>query len=315
MARPLRLLACSTLVVLLCALLHYDGVIAKVPHAAESAQHRIASALALLILQLIQAVITLLPGLVVALGISVFYMHRERLSPKSRGALTLLLVLLAATGLLLTQRGGARGATDAAAAEVEGTSRTAGELAVTPHSGEEVLMSDGTFVRLADPSQTDGGPVSAGWRQGLAQALVTAIAQGQEQVVIMFTRQGCPWCDRQLPVLQEAIRRRQAALGGAGAAAPATAFVAAGGAGSLLTAPLRVFILDAEEFPHLIQQFRVEAFPTSLIFGRPRVTPLMGRGFLDEETFEQVCREAAFAEPEPEEGAAPRRRRRRGLFR
>merc|ERR1740123_1502603 len=110
--------------------------------------------------------------------------------------------------------------------------------------------------------------------------MVEAISAGREQVVIMFTRQGCPWCDKQLPVFREAIRRR-AGLSNAVAGGGAAAFATAGGANSMLTAPLRVFLFYAEEFPQLMEQFQVQSFPTSLVFGRPRAAPLMGQGFLD----------------------------------
>lgn len=315
MARASRLLAFGALAVSLCVvLLSSSGLEAKVPAPAQtSVQENLANAVALLVLSFIQAASALLPGLIVAFGISTLYSQRDRLSGKVRGGLVLLLLL--GVAVLVTSRNLAAG--EAPAQEQRtGGGAAKGAVLVKPHSGEETLMSDGTFARLADPSKTDGS-LAEDWRQNLANALVQAIANGQEQVVIMFTRQGCPWCDRQLPVLQEAIRRR-AATAGAGAAAAGVAFVGGGGGGGsgLLSAPLRVFILDAEEFPNLVRQFGVEAFPTSLVFGRPRVTPLLGRGFLDEETFDAVCREAALAEPEPEEGA-PQRKRKGGrrLFR
>ena len=57
----------------------------------------------------------------------------------------------------------------------------------------------------------------------------------ERQVVLDFSRRGCPHCARQVPVLQQVIRARAAQLSG-------TAFV-----GSLASAPLRVFLLDAED--------------------------------------------------------------------
>uniref|UniRef100_A0A7S4PW35 Thioredoxin domain-containing protein n=1 Tax=Alexandrium monilatum TaxID=311494 RepID=A0A7S4PW35_9DINO len=307
MARPQRLLACIALLACLCALLPSSGMIAKVPRPEPSAQERLAHGLSGLVFHTVMVGYSLLPGLAVSLGLYSLYAQRDRLSTKARWGMALLLLVAAAA--LLSGRSAISSAPGAEQRLAQGGSAEGErELTVQPHSGEEVLMSDGSFVRLADPTKTDGSPVTEDWRQNLASALVQAIAQGQEQVVIMFTRQGCPWCDRQLPVLQEAIRRRSGVAAGASAAAASVAFVGGAGAGSFLNAPLRVFILDAEEFPHLIQQFGVEAFPTSLVFGRPRVTPFMGRGYLDQETFEQVCREAALAEPEPEEGSAPRGR-------
>ena len=38
--------------------------------------------------------------------------------------------------------------------------------------------------------------------------LTTAIRSGREQVVIVFSREGCPWCEKQLPVVHRAMQRR-----------------------------------------------------------------------------------------------------------
>jgi len=103
---------------------------------------------------------------------------------------------------------------------------------------------------------------------------------------MVFSRQGCPWCDKLLPVLQKAILNRTSGSRGEG----------------MLFAPLRVFIYDAEEFGPVISQFGVEGFPTMLVFGGPGVKPRMVPGYLDDADFERLLTDAATAEPEPPEG-------------
>lgn len=329
MARRGRWLACGLLAASLFGLLHTSSSTAMAKsHTFESLRLTLAHEALTFLITVIRLVFLCLPGLLVAFVYQWLFPRPSaggstpaprRLSKKAIGGgfVAFLLLLVLSRPLL-----GGQPAAPSSAPEAAPQSDSE-PLAAMPHSGEEVLMSDGNFVRLPDPSKTSGEPVDATWRQGLSKALVTAIARGEEQVVIMFTRQGCPWCDRQLPVLQDAIRSRaelSGAMAGAGAAmgGAGAAFVAGGGPGDLLNAPLRVFVMDADEFPQLIQQFGVEAFPTNIVFGRPRVPPLMSRGYLDEDQFSEICRQAALAEPEPEEGAAPPRRkqkRRFGLFR
>eukprot|EP00929_Paragymnodinium_shiwhaense_P069554 TRINITY_DN35076_c0_g1_i1.p1 TRINITY_DN35076_c0_g1~~TRINITY_DN35076_c0_g1_i1.p1 ORF type:complete len:357 (+),score=71.98 TRINITY_DN35076_c0_g1_i1:73-1143(+) len=197
-------------------------------------------------------------------------------------------------------------------------------------SGEEVCDADGACRRLADPS-TPGGNIGENWQASLAGSMTEAIKNGKEQVVIVFSRRGCPYCDQQVPVLQRAIVKRASAggMGAAGAAAPGLAFAGVGsGAGGtgLLFSPLRVFVLDADEFPYLTQQFQIEAFPTVMVFGLPGVTPLVAKGFLDDASFDQVIRAAALSPPPPGfdanaaagsggGGGGNVRGRRRGLFR
>jgi len=259
-----------------------------------------------------------------------------------------------------------------------------------PHSGEEVMLPDGAFVRSADP-RTRGDPdgaVQEGWQQRLLGDMTMSIKQGKEQVVMVFSRQGCPWCDRQLPVLQRAIQRRSSSnvvagdskadanagsanAGGAskgaadaggvdagaakavaavpsvegapaeaasqaapaeaapaakaaapskeatsgdpakstastGQAAPAPAMVVPNsGPGPnanaspppLLRAPLRVFVFDAEEFLQFAQTFQVEAFPTTIAWGSPGVTPMAAQGYLDDNQMEQLLTTVAMATP------------------
>jgi len=194
-----------------------------------------------------------------------------------------------------------------------------------PHSGEEILMSDGRFIRLADPAKrgTDDTSANEGWQERLMGDMTNAIKSGQEQVVMVFSREHCPWCDKQLPVLQRAIERR--ANGGAGPdsmqAAPAfllpgpssLAAVGMGAAGGVLFGPLRIFVLDAAEFAPLAQAFKVEAFPTSVAWGPPGVTPMAAQGFLDDQNFDQLLRTVAMGGPPGAPEAGGRRKRR--LFR
>jgi len=236
-----------------------------------------------------------------------------------------------------------------------------------PHSGEEVMLLDGTFIRSADP-RTRGDPdgvVQEGWQQRLLGDMTMSIKQGKEQVVMVFSRQGCPWCDRQLPVLQRAIQRRSnssadkgdgnaadANAGGANAvsagpsaeaapaetapqAAPAEAAapnkdVASGEPAkstastgeaaralvvpnsgppglqmaakppALLHASLRIFIFDAEEFQQFAETFQVEAFPTTIAWGSPGVTPMAAQGYLDDNQMEQLLTTVAMATPSSE---------------
>ncbi|CAE7677807.1 dnaJ [Symbiodinium pilosum] len=178
----------------------------------------------------------------------------------------------------------------------------------TPNSGEEVVLSDGQFLRVADPAHRNG-PVSEGWQQRMLAEMTDAVKKGQEQVLMVFSREGCPWCQRQLPVLQAMIAKR-AGLGGAAdveaqpaflAPSPGTAAVGmAPPPMSLDSAPLRVFIFYAEEFPYVAQTFKVEAFPTHIAWGPPGVPPLAAQGFLDEQNLEQLLHEVAVAEPQEE---------------
>merc|ERR1711862_843461 len=120
-----------------------------------------------------------------------------------------------------------------------------------------------------------------GWQQAMVQSMTAAVQAGKEQVIIVFSRQGCPWCDKYLPVLRQAIQAHASSAGEEG------------------VMPLRVFVFDASEFPGIIQQFKIEGFPASLVFGRPGVTPRMAPGFLELEDLEKMLRFVALEEPEP----------------
>lgn len=79
-----------------------------------------------------------------------------------------------------------------------------------PSSGEEEFLNDGTFIRIADPAVEPGTSPAPGWQQRLWNSATAAVRGGEEQVVMVFSREGCPWCDRQVPVLRRAILRRAA---------------------------------------------------------------------------------------------------------
>lgn len=160
----------------------------------------------------------------------------------------------------------------------------------TPHSGEERLV-DGQFARVADP-RNPTGPATEGWQQAMLQSMAAAAQSGNEQVMLIFSRQGCGWCDRFLPVLREAIQAHATSAGDAEAQ-------------SIGVMPLRVFVLDAAEFPGVMQQMRIEGFPASLVFGKPGVKPRFASGFLELESLEKMLRIVALLEPEPPQEASP----------
>eukprot|EP00913_Durusdinium_trenchii_P014215 g13341.t1 len=68
-------------------------------------------------------------------------------------------------------------------------------------SGELVLMQSGEVVLRPDPRQA-AGSAEPGWQEALAQSIQVALVQGQEQVVLDFSRKGCAYCAKQLPVLE-----------------------------------------------------------------------------------------------------------------
>jgi len=261
---------------------------------------RTAEAVLVVVVLVVHAAAICLPGFVVFLVASTLYSRRERMTGTAwAGLFTMLLgcVLLAAVHIRESGRALPGGQLDMDGNDI--------------HSGEEVMLAQGKFMRLADPSKVDGSPLEPGWRTGLIKSLAKTIAGSQEQVILVFSRQGCPWCERQVPVLQRAIARRaathQAATEGGGRAAGGTALVTMTASDtpthppagvSLLFAPLRVFVLDAAEFPKQAMRFNVQAFPTLVVFGVPGVAPLMAEGYLDDEALEQVLRAAAVGTPE-----------------
>jgi len=169
-------------------------------------------------------------------------------------------------------------------------------------SGEERLMPNGKFVLVSDP-RPGSGPAQEGWQQALWQEMAEAISKGEEQVVMVFSRPGCPWCERLHPVLQNAIKRRADSLAAASNATEDQA--------PLLRAPLRVFIYDAMEFGPIMRRFGVEGFPTMFFFGPPGSRPVVVPGYLGDKDFDTMATQAATTMPEPPK----ERRERKGFFR
>merc|ERR1719401_3102883 len=270
---------------------------------------------------------TMIPGLTAALIGVALWTRRESSGKLAWLALALLCASCAAPWMLKLRASGGSGArNEMGLGAAVGRQQPVG----TPYSGE-LVFTDGGFARLADPLLREqggdlaSGIVEEGWQKRLLASMSDAIKGGQEQVLMVFSRQGCPWCDRLVPVLQNAIQRRAGneeldALddGGEHMAPEATAFVGASmgplpaGAGGLVFAPLRVFIFDAAEFPYLAQTFRVEAFPTLVAWGAPGVTPMAAQGYLDSANLDRLLEAVATAKP----GKGGRGgRKRRGLFR
>eukprot|EP00448_Togula_jolla_P029471 CAMPEP_0170622400 /NCGR_PEP_ID=MMETSP0224-20130122/29112_1 /TAXON_ID=285029 /ORGANISM="Togula jolla, Strain CCCM 725" /LENGTH=227 /DNA_ID=CAMNT_0010948719 /DNA_START=8 /DNA_END=688 /DNA_ORIENTATION=- len=181
-------------------------------------RNRAAETVLVVVVLIVHAAAICLPGFVVYLVVSTLCFRRERMTRTAWGGL---FAMLLGCALL-------------AAVHIRESSRTVpgGQLDVDGnniHSGEELMLAEGKFMRLADPSKADGSPLESGWRTGLIKSLAKTIAGSQEQVILVFSRQGCPWCERQVPVLQRAIARRaaahQAATESEGKAAGGTALV------------------------------------------------------------------------------------------
>jgi len=278
-----------------------------------------------------RVIMTMLPGLTAALIFVALLSRRESNGKLAWLAMALLLVSFAAPWMMRLRAGmGTRSAEIPGGGSLVGREQPLG----SPHSGELVFV-DGSFTLLADPlireqgGDLASGPIEEGWQKRLLASMTTAIKGGEEQVLMIFSRQGCPWCVRQEPVLRRAIQRR-AGVGDADEEAPdeeayaAAAFVPLGRAaimgdgpvparsGGLLFAPLRVFIFDTGEFPGLAQSFGIEALPTTVAWGPPGVVPSAAKGYLDEENFDTLLRAMATAEPQ---GAGGEKKKRRGLFR
>lgn len=238
---------------------------------------------------ILQVISSLLPGILIGAGGYTLYMRRES-APKLAWSVAAVLLLAAALSspLIAMPQRQSQVNQDSSAAAIP-----------TPHSGELRLTEGGQFVRVADPREPEGSPVKPGWQQALWDNMAHTIQSGNEQVVMVFSRQGCPWCDRLVPVIEGAIQRR--------------AETAASGIGQgLLTAPLRVWIYDAQEFAQVMELFQIEGFPTVLFFGNPGVKPRMVPGYVDDDNFDKMLSAIAVAEPEPENGG---KEKKRGLFR
>lgn len=240
---------------------------------------------------LVRAVAAYLPGLALgAVGYALYLRRESEGRTKTLWCLAaMLFAVMAFLGPLMLESAKG-GASSHAPSQVQTAAPAAAQL---PHSGEVVLTPDrSACVKVADPRHPDGDAVEEGWQRMLWSSMADAIKNGEEQVVMVFTRQHCPWCDRLLPVLQRAIAKRAAAI----------AEGTTDGDG-LLSAPLRIFTYDAQEFMPVVQQFQLEGFPTILAFGRPGVKPRMVPGYLGDEDFERLIIDTAEAEPEPPKGA------------
>lgn len=173
---------------------------------------------------------------------------------------------------------------------------------VWPRSGEELFLGEGHFTRSPDPQVRLGARPMHGWRQRLLAAADAAVRDGAQQVVLVFAREGCPWCDRQVHVFRRAIVRRMPPRGAAGellAAQTRREGVQLDGGALLPAAPLRVFVLDADELPELAGEYRVQAFPTIVAWGLPGTVPARVQGFLDDGAFDQFLRAAASSRRSP----------------
>jgi len=311
---PALLRVLATAAVAASLLLLLDGGRAHGPAASlGQAQQRVADLILAVVASSIRATLSLLPGLALAGMVYFVYTRRQEMDRKKWGTLVAMLLVSAtlwAVHVRLSTEGDGSGSPAVSGGE------PARAMVGPVHSGEAIVTGDGRLVRLPDPSKPEGAPVEEGWQRGFATAMTDAIKSGQEQVVLVFSRQGCPWCDRLLPVLGRAIQSRASQIAAAaGGAVGGTAFVGGGAAGGLLNAPLRVFIIDAGEFPYLAQQFRIEAFPTSMFFGVPGAAPLAAQGYLNDEQLEEVLQAAAVTKPEQQQQQQKPRRKRRGLFR
>jgi len=233
--------------------------------------------------------LSLTPGLVVAGGASALYARRDS-PPKPLWCVAAALLALLTLAIPLWVGAG----------DLQAAQKPEQAPQQVPRSGEERLMPDGSFVRVADP-RPGNGPIEEGWQQALWTEMTEAVSKGEEQVVMVFSRQGCPWCDRLHPVLQNAIKNRAAAIAnGAAAEGP-----------PLLNSPLRIFVYDLQEFGPIMQRFQIEGFPTILAFGPPGSRPVMVPGYLSDEDFEKLLTDVAVAKPEP----ARKGKKKKKLFR
>jgi len=238
-------------------------------------------------------ILILVPGIAVAGGASALYSRRGS-SAKIVWVLATALLVLFTLALPLA-------APNPYAAPSAGQEKAAPQQ-LAPRSGEERLLPDGTFMRVADP-RPGNGPIEEGWQQALWTEMAEAIQKGEEQVVMVFSRENCPWCDRLHPVLQNAMKRRAAAI--AEGSQPEGV--------ALLNAPLRIFVYDAMEFGPIMQRFRITGFPTIMAFGPPGSRPAMVPGYLGDDDFDRLLAEIAVAEPATEEKTTNKKRR--GVFR
>lgn len=285
---------------------HLPGRAPSPAMSVATAQQKVADLILISVFGAVQIFFQLLPGVSLALVVYTVYAKRDQLTRTKISALVAVLAFSAVVWALQVRMSAAKSTTPA-----HGQAMVLGPV----HSGEAVYTKDGRFIMLPDPTKPEGSPLEPGWQRSLATAMTDAIKMGKEQVVLVFSRQGCPWCERQVPVLQRAIQNRAKVVEEATRGMEAdTAFIFGGepvGQGMLLS-PLRVFVLDAGEFPYLAQQFRIEAFPTSMFFGQPGAVPQVAQGYLNDEQMEEVLHHMALA---PKQTPGGGNRKRRGLFR
>lgn len=251
---------------------------AKASDMLASLQRGVAGVLAVTSVALVNLIVMIIPGLAVLLLGWAGYRIYSTGSYNYRTFLGLGIALGLTYGLICL--GERFRSPDSATAATASATDAQGQLV---RSGELVLLQSGEVVLRPDP-RVSAGHAEPGWQEFLAQSIQTALVGGNEQVVLEFSRRGCAYCAKQLPVLQEVIRSRAAAGRSMAMAGAGTAFVGT----SLALAPLKVFLLDAEEFPQLAQGFQVQAFPTLWIFGQPQVDPIVTQGFLERPKLEEI---------------------------
>lgn len=252
-----------------------------------SLQRGVAGVLAVTSVALVNLIVMIIPGLAVLLLGWAGYRIYSTGSYNYRTFLGLGIALGLTYGLICL--GERFRSPDSATAATASATDAQGQLV---RSGELVLLQSGEVVLRPDP-RVSAGHAEPGWQEFLAQSIQTALVGGNEQVVLEFSRRGCAYCAKQLPVLQEVIRSRAAAGRSMAMAGAGTAFVGT----SLALAPLKVFLLDAEEFPQLAQGFQVQAFPTLWIFGQPQVDPIVTQGFLERPKLEEILQIEATKRP------------------
>lgn len=216
-----------------------------------------------------------IPGITVAFA--AYYASRHMLWERPsrsalRGGALLTLVCCGASLLWETLQWNPTVAPNPAPVPMEGSGpqHSFGKQHVSLHSGEWICENDGQCFMRAHPD--------LGWVMG------DILKRGKDQMVIVFARQDCPWCQKLLPVIQKTIIGRSNDISAVGTVERDD--------DSLLHTPLRVFVIDAGELDELAKRFGVTAFPTIMFFGKSGQEPLVAEGYLDEEGFSEFVRTA-----------------------
>lgn len=171
----------------------------------------------------------------------------------------------------------------------------------TMRSGEVQRWEDGWRVRRPMPSRR------AQLMASVAEAVSEALRTQRAQVILMFTRQGCPWCDRQVPVFHRALQNRSKDIAEAAAIVAEMEVLSIAGMGGTSISRLRVFFLDASEVPELARSFRIEAFPTSVLFCPKGGAPVVVKGFLGDDDLQELLRAVALMHHSRDEGLSRNR--------